>query len=161
MAYDFRDYHRAGPEPAAEAVEKFFGRTFTRKANNTLYLGGWQICSWDFTMTATFDMRNAWRNDWVPLNGAKVTFGAVNHTWQTSLFAYIVGSGGVTVWLASNEDNDALYGFGSFLFPNRGVAPPVGYWAFGAFHAISHETWTESWKSGQAKPTMRYEGGYQ
>ncbi len=161
--YSFTDFHNAGPKQAAKAVEKFFGRTFTRKAdNNTLYLGEWEICSWEFTMKATFDMRNAWRNDWVALNLDKVTFGgAGNHTWETSLATSVVGGGGGIAWFESNENNGALYGFAKFLYPNKGVAPPVGQWEFGTFHAISHESWSESWQSGQAKPTMKYEGGYE
>jgi hypothetical protein len=115
-------------------------------------------------MNATFDMRNAWRNDWVALSpgpGVEAYFaGAGNHTWEASLVAYGVGGGGGIAWFESNQNNGALYGFARFLYPNRGVAPPQGNWAWGPYHVTSQDTWTESWKSGQAKPTMKYDGGY-
>ena len=161
--YSFTDHHSASPEPAARAVENFFGRKFRHRPNNTLFLGDWEVCSWDLTMKATFDMRNAWRSDWVPMlpgRGVEAYFGgAGSHTWQASIFAYVVGGGGGIAWLESN--NGALYGFAKMLFPDReGVAPPVGNWAWGQYHVTSHESWTESWKRGQATPTMKYDGGY-
>jgi hypothetical protein len=146
-------------------VEKFFGKKFTRGPNNTLFLGDWEVCSWDFTMTATFDMRNAWRDNWVELSpgpGLEAYFaGAGSHTWEASISEYVVGGGGGIAWFERNENNGPLHGFARMLFPDRkGVAPPVGNWAWGQYHVTSQDSWTESWKSGQAKPTMKYDGGY-
>jgi hypothetical protein len=87
--------------------------------------------------------------------------GAGNQTWETSLSTYQVGNGvGLAFYYEMNEENRPLNGFALSLYPNQGTPPPVGEWAFGQFHAISNDSWTESWESGQSKPNMEYKGGY-
>ena len=60
----------------------------------------------------------------------------------------------------ATEDNAVLYGFSGMIYRERGKTPPVGQWAFGTYHEVSNDTWTERWKAGQAKPTLDYTGGY-
>jgi len=163
--YWFTDHHAADPRGPARAMEKFFGRKFGLQPANTLCLGEWQVCSWGFTVTATFKMRNAWRNDWVPLGtnlGSHASFGGSgNHTFQATLSAYVLGGGGAVMTFETNENNGPLHGFGKFLYPGPiGVAPPVAAWALGAFHAVSNDSWSITWQSGEAKPIMSYSGGY-
>ena len=166
--YQFTDQHAAGPHQPAQTMEKFFGEKFTIGPNNTLLIGRHKVSSWDFTMTAKFDMRNAWRNDWVPLivgaNNNFASFGGEgNHTWKVAISAYAVGGGGGFAMFESNGNDQPLYGFSQMIYHQRGTAPPVGQWTYGAnsFHEVSNEAWTESWKTGQPKPTGKYTGGYQ
>jgi hypothetical protein len=163
--YSFVDHHGASPEPPARAMQNFYGRQFKTGPNNTLTFGNWKVCCWDFTMTATFDMRNAWRDDWTPLptgQGNEAVFGgAGNHSWQVDLTPTQANDSGLISLQISNTNDAPLYGFAKMLFPGRaGAAPPVGFWWQGPFHAVSNDTWAEDWKSGQEKPRMRYVGGY-
>ena len=65
-------------------MEKFLGKKFTIGPDKkSLLIGTDEVCSRDFTNRATFDMRNAWRNDWVPLVAGTKTAtsgGEGNHT---------------------------------------------------------------------------------
>ena len=116
-------------------------------------------------MNATFEMRNAWRDDWVPLplslvNSSTAPFaGSGNHVFQVTFSAYELGGGGGIAWFESSEAN-GLYGFGRMLFPGEDNAPPIGGWAFGPFHVKSEDSWSVSWQSGEGDPTPDYDGGY-
>ena len=61
---------------------------------------------------------------------------------------------------ANNADNGALYGFAGMLYPGQRGPPPEAEWAWGTYYATSQDSWSEEWKAGQAKPTMKYDGGY-
>ena len=163
QTYSFTDQHATGPHKPAEAMQKFFGESFSKGPNNTMFIGGHKVCSWHFEMTAKFEMRNASRNDWVPLaegtNPAEFG-GEGNHTWKVEISAFVIGGGGGVVTLGSNEGNKPLYGFADMLYRKRGVAPPVGQWKFGTYHVVCNEHWTESWNTSQARSTKAHTGDY-
>jgi len=166
QTYFFTDQHNASPHLPALAIQKAFGEDFKLGPNNTLYIGRHKVCCWDFTMTAKFDMRNAWRDDWVALvpgDNPAAFGGQGNHTWEVGTSVVVVGGAGGVVSLNNNENNSPLYGFAAMLYHERGPAPPVGQWKYweNSYHGVCNDSWTESWKTGQPKPTMKYTpGGY-
>jgi hypothetical protein len=96
--YKFIDNHQVSPKKQAKAVETLFGRTFAPGGDrHTLLLGDWEVDEWSFRMTATFNMRNAWRNVGVTLtrgdSPTALPAGAGNHAFSVTLFHVVVGTG--------------------------------------------------------------------
>jgi hypothetical protein len=92
VSYQFVDHHLAGPGKPARALEGFAGEKFRLGPNNTLFLGGTEICSWQFTMTATFDMQNMFKAAWPFGLDNNVHFaGRGAHVWVVTL-RFVQGS---------------------------------------------------------------------
>jgi hypothetical protein len=150
--YSFNDIHNAGPSSPALGLENFLGLGF-KADKGSLLIGDMDVKSWSFTMEASFDMKNEWSDNWVPLKNNQLTFGAGSHDWKV---AYYNSSGGI-MGVVSEDSFD----FNRMLFPGERNPPPVDFYTtHNAFQKKSNETWSVTWKKGQNKPVLSYQGGY-